>query len=257
MEYIVIAVAAIITSGLTLFSGFGLSTLLVPVFAIFFPVDIAIALVAVVHFLNNLFKLALLGRHADRQVVLRFGIPAIVAAIVGAQALIALSSLQPLISYQLFGNTLEVTPVKLVIASLMIMFSILELVPVLQNISFDAKYLPVGGIISGFFGGLSGHQGAFRSAFLIKYGLSKESFIATGVVIAVLVDISRISVYLVGFPWASFSENTTTLLVATLAAFLGAFLGNRLVAKVTIRSVQVVVAIMLFLIAISLGMGII
>jgi uncharacterized protein len=78
MEYLVIGLAAIITSGLTLFSGFGLGTLLMPVFAIFFPVEVAIALTAIVHFLNNVFKLILVGRHTDKDVVLRFGIPAII-----------------------------------------------------------------------------------------------------------------------------------------------------------------------------------
>lgn len=38
-------------------------------------------------------------------------------------------------------------------------------------------------------------QGALRSAFLARAGLSKEVFIATGVVIAVLIDFSRIGIY--------------------------------------------------------------
>ena len=33
---------------------------------------------------------------------------------------------------------------------------------------------------SGFFGGLSGMQGALRSAFLARAGLSKEAFVASG-----------------------------------------------------------------------------
>jgi uncharacterized membrane protein YfcA len=81
MSYLIICLAALISSGLTLFSGFGLGTLLMPVFAVFFPVEIAIALTAIVHFLNNLFKLALLGKHADKTVVLKFGIPAFVTAL--------------------------------------------------------------------------------------------------------------------------------------------------------------------------------
>ena len=80
MDYIIICLAALIGSALTLFSGFGLGTILVPVFAIFFPIEIAIALTAVVHFLNNLFKLALLGKKANKNVVLRFGFPSVVAA---------------------------------------------------------------------------------------------------------------------------------------------------------------------------------
>ena len=70
-------------SGLTLYSGFGLGTLLMPVFAIFFPVHVAVAATAVVHGANNIFKVLVVGRHADRELVLRFGIPAIVAAFDG------------------------------------------------------------------------------------------------------------------------------------------------------------------------------
>jgi uncharacterized membrane protein YfcA len=51
--------------------------------------------------------------------------------------------------------------------------------------------------------------------------------------------------------------NLPLILVATLAAFTGAFWGSRLVKKVTLRTVQVLVAVMLFLIAILLGSGII
>ena len=65
MEYLAVCAAALVSSGLTLFSGFGLGTLLMPVFALFFPVEIAIGLTAIVHFLNNLFKLALLGRKSE------------------------------------------------------------------------------------------------------------------------------------------------------------------------------------------------
>jgi len=61
MEIILISLAAFFTAILTFFSGFGLGTILTPVFAIFFPIDIAIALTGVVHFSNNLFKMALVG----------------------------------------------------------------------------------------------------------------------------------------------------------------------------------------------------
>ena len=75
MEILVVCLAAFITAILTFFSGFGLGTILMPVFAIFFPVEIAIALTGVVHFSNSLFKISLVGRKADKEVLLRFGIP--------------------------------------------------------------------------------------------------------------------------------------------------------------------------------------
>lgn len=54
MDVLVIAVSALVASGLTLFSGFGLGTILTPVFALFFPVATAVAMTAVVHLANNL-----------------------------------------------------------------------------------------------------------------------------------------------------------------------------------------------------------
>lgn len=257
MEYLVICTAAIITSGLTLFSGFGLGTLLMPVFAIFFPLNLAVAMTALVHFLNNLFKLALLGKNADKGVVLSFGLPAIFASFLGAWLLLWLSGLDPLLTYHFLGKELQILPVKAVISILMVAFALTELLPGLENLSFDRRYLPFGGIISGFFGGLSGHQGALRSAFLVRCGLSKEAFIATGVVIACLVDISRISVYTAHFSMTGFNDHALLLLSATLSAFLGAFIGNRLLKKVTMRTIQVIVSVMLFGIAMGLGAGLI
>ena len=84
MDYLLVCGVALLVSGLTLYSGFGLGTLLMPVFALFFPVSVAVAATAVVHLLNNLFKVVLVGRRADWTVVARFGLPAALAAFVGA-----------------------------------------------------------------------------------------------------------------------------------------------------------------------------
>jgi uncharacterized membrane protein YfcA len=257
MEYFIICLAAVITSGLTLFSGFGLGTLLMPVFAVFFPVQTAIALTAIVHFLNNLFKLALVGKYADKSVVVGFGVPAILSAFLGAWVLVLLSGLHPLFIYELFGKELEITPVKLVIAVLMVLFALTELIPKLERMSFEKKYLPVGGFLSGFFGGLSGNQGALRSPFLLRSGLSREGFIATGVVIACLVDSTRILVYSSHFYAAGGLQNLPLLVAATASAFLGAFIGSRLMKKVTMRAIQLLVSAMLFGIAAALGSGLI
>ncbi len=257
MEFIIICLAAVLTSGLTLFSGFGLGTLLMPVFAIFFPLDVAVAMTAIVHFANNIFKLILLGKHADKTAVLHFGLPAILAAFIGAWALISLSDMQALFSYQFLSKELQVMPVKLIVAVLMIFFALFEVLPKFEKMAFEKKYLPIGGFMSGFFGGLSGHQGALRSAFLIKCGLTKERFIGTGVVIACLVDMTRLTVYSSHFLAVNIGENLLLLSAAVLSAFLGAFIGNRLVKKITMKTVQIIVSILLFVIAFGLGTGLI
>lgn len=252
MTFLIVATAALLASCLTLFSGFGLGTLLMPVVALFFPVDIAIAVTAIVHFANNVFKFVLLGKHADRSVVLHFGVPAMLAALLGALLLGELSGLPPLFDYTLAGKPLQVVPLKLAIGLVILVFIILEVTPKFAAMSFDPRLLPIGGLISGFFGGLSGHQGAFRSMFLLKAGIGKEQFIATGVVLAMMVDITRMLVY--GFDSGFARSDVDWLLVATatLSAFAGAFFGARLVKKLTIRSIQIVVSTMLAIVALGL-----
>jgi hypothetical protein len=256
-EIIIICIAAFLTSILTFFSGFGLGTILMPVFALFFPVEVAIALTGVVHFANNLFKMALVGKKADKKVLFRFGIPAIAASFLGAWMLIKITVLPSLFQYELWGRECEVTPVKLIIAILLMFFSLFEILPRFQSIQFGKNKLILGGVLSGFFGGLTGIQGALRSAFLIKSGLSKEAYIATGVIIASLVDFTRLSVYASRFTSSNLHENLTLLISATTAAIAGAFIGNKLLKKITLHFIQVIVAMMLVLISILLGAGLI
>lgn len=257
MEYIVIAIVSASVSLLTLFSGFGLGTILMPVFAIFFPIDLAISLTAIVHLFNNLFKWVMLGRYADRRLVIRFGLPAIVAAFLGAWVLIFLERFTSFYSYSLAGHHFEITFVKIIIAFVMLGFVILEFLPRFKNLSFDAKWIPWGGLLSGFFGGLSGHQGALRSMFLMKCGLSKENFIATGVVTACLVDLSRLSVYSVHFFRGGIKNNLGILLMAIFAAWTGVYIGGKFLKKTTLSFIQSTVSVMVVIISILLASGLI
>lgn len=255
MEYLIICAVAFLGSLLTLFSGFGLGTILVPVFGLFFPIEIAISLTAVVHFLNNLFKLSLLGSYADKSILIRFGIPSLVAAFIGAYVLKSLAEMESVFEYVFNDKLIEVLPVKLIIALLLILFAFFELIPSLSKLNFDRKYLIAGGLLSGFFGGLSGHQGALRTAFLIRAGLSKEAFIATGVVIACMTDISRLTVYVNQIIGYQQYFNFYLMIAATLSAFSGAWLGKRVMKSITFRSIQYFVAIMMIVFALFLGAG--
>ena len=255
MSYLIICTVALLASALTFFSGFGLGTLLLPAFALFFPIEQAIALTAVVHFLNSLFKLGLTGRNADRDAVLRFGLPAIVMSFLGAWLLVWLSGISPVFSYSAFGRLVSVTPVKLVVGLLLLIFASLELLPRFRDMSFGKQYMPLGGMLSGFFGGLSGMQGALRSAFLSRAGLSKEAFIATGVVSACLIDFSRLAIYSTSLARESAHFNYSLLVAVVLAAFVGAALGNRYLKKMTMPGIQRIVAVMLFAVALGLISG--
>jgi uncharacterized protein len=233
---------------------------LVPAFALFFPVQVAITATAVVHLANNVFKVFLVGKQADWGVVLRFALPGAVAALLGAASLNLFANSAPLYTYTLGDRGHEITLVKLIIGFLIILFAIAELLPYVSKLAFERKYLPLGGALSGFFGGLSGNQGALRSAFLIKAGLDKEAFIGTSTVASVIVDVVRLAVYGVYFFTASFEGMTgiwSFVVVASISAFLGAFIGARLITKITLHLVQTIVAIMLFLIGLGMVTGIV
>lgn len=260
MELVFIGIVTLFVSGLTLFSGFGLGTVLMPLFALFFPIPLAIAATAIVHFLNNLFKLGLMAKEANWQVVLRFGIPAAVAALLGAMTLNLFNDMPIIRGYAIGSSTFEMTVVKIVIGTLIIIFSLLELWPRFQALAFPARWLPVGGALSGFFGGLSGNQGALRSAFLIKAGLSKEAFVATGVVVAIIVDTVRLAVYGTAAMKNHLSQSRAVLipvLVASLCALLGTWIAKHVLHKITLHMVQCIVAVGMLIIGVGLIFGLI
>jgi uncharacterized membrane protein YfcA len=262
MDYLIICVTAVLVSGVTLFSGFGLGTVLMPAFALFFPVPVAIAATAIVHLANNLFKLALVGRSADWHIALKFSLPAVIAAIGGGASLLnSFAALPAIVSNTMGGRTHEITAIGVVIGLLIVAFALLELSPRFADLKFPPRYLVLGGFLSGFFGGLSGNQGALRAAFLIKAGMTKEAFIGTSVVSAVIVDTARLAVYGLSFYRHSFALLPSSMIgivaAATVAAFIGAYFGARLLGKVTLRAIQLTVAGAMAMVGLGLAIGLI
>jgi len=142
----------------------------------------------------------------------------------------------------------------------MIGFALFELLPRFRSMQFERRYLPLGGVLSGFFGGLSGHQGALRSAFLAKAGLTTERFVGSNAVIGFLVDLTRISVYVALFTAAgghvSEFDGWPLVIAGAVSAFCGVVLGKRYLHKVTMTSVQTLVGLLLFGVGLALVTGV-
>jgi uncharacterized protein len=250
-DYILIALASCLGSILTFFSGFGLGTILLPVFAIFFPLAEAVMLTAIVHLLNNLFKGFLIYKHIRRDVVIKFGILAILFALLGAYCLERLQSGFTFYSFQ----DRPISLVSFVIAIVILFFALFEIIPFFQKLVFSPSMIYLGGAITGFFGGLSGHQGALRSAFFLRLGLSKEQLIGTGTAIAILIDVSRLSVYFNNTANFSIATSQNYLWVAIASAFMGSWIGNYFLKKITIPLVQRIIAICLVMYSLALMLG--
>lgn len=260
MMDVLIGAVALVASGLTLFSGFGLGTILMPAFVLFFPVPVAVAATALVHFANNLFKVGLLRREAVGRVVWRFGVPAVAAAFPGAFLLTALSGLAPVFRWSWHAHDFTVTPIRLLMGLLILGFSGLELFPVLGGLRLGERWLPLGGVLSGFFGGLSGHQGALRAAFLRPLAMDPGPYAGTQAAIAVLVDMARLAAYGFAFVHGHLQGLATpasrrVVLIAMICAFGGAYIGKRLLPSVTVSFVRALTGVLLGMVGAGMVLG--
>jgi len=257
LEIVIISLVVFAGSILTFFSGFGLGTLLLPVFSLFFPLEIAIFATAIVHFFNSLFKVIFVVKRINYLLLIQFAPTAILFAFFGAWFLSFIDSFNDQLTYEFSIFHTGVTPVKMTIGIIMISFAIIEFFYKKQSFEPTRNRLIIGGALSGFFGGLSGHQGAFRSMFLSKANVTKEEFIATSSAIGFLIDLSRLIMYSFTFSFLTSQKLSIqpVLLISIAVAFIGSYFGSKLLAKTTIGFIQKMVAILLFVVGTLICLG--
>ena len=257
VELISIGLVSLFASFLTFFSGFGLGTILLPAFMVFFSTETAITLTATVHFFNNIFKTTLSYKDINYSVIKSFGISSILGAIIGSFILVKLAIYFKDFNYEILNTTLNTSVLKIVIGVIIFIFTIIEFIHLDRWIKPSNNTLALGGLISGFFGGISGHQGALRTLFLSKLNLDKFSFISTGIAIALLIDISRIPIYFSNFKLQDFSNGIEPSVVAISMALIGAIIGKKYLKKIKINSLYKIVSICLILFSLTFALGII
>jgi len=253
--FLLISVVSFSASILTFFSGFGLGTLLLPVFSLFMPVELAVLATAIVHILNNALKFVLIRNFIDKAVLLSFGISAVIGAFFGAMIQKKIGGSHILYELELLDTTNRVELLSFVIGILMLVFAVLDLIPILKKISFGKGQFTIGGFLSGFFGGLSGHQGALRAAFLAKSNLKAEVFISTSVCLSLLIDATRIPIYLSSN--VQIYDHWLLIAPACVFAFLGSYFGKKLFTKKKVQNVRVFVAVFLFLMGSAMIIGLV
>lgn len=247
MEYVFILLIATIGSGLSFFSGFGFGTMLLPVMALFFDLQMAVFATAIVHFLNNVFKLTLVGKYAHWKTVIQFGIPSAVGAFLGAEALNYLAQLQQPVHLQFWHTDIETTLLGVVMGFVLILLAAMEYSNALVRVNKAPRILWLGGVFSGFFGGLSGQQGAIRSAFLMNHFEDKQVFIGTRAALAFIVDAVRIFTYAASFQLFLQHEIYFPMALALLGGMSGALIGNKFLKKTSIEWIRKTVMVFLFI----------
>ena len=199
-----------VAAALTVPAGFGLATMLTPVVLIWLPPHEAIAVVAIVHGTHNAWKLKVLADHVDYSAVKRFGWALVLGAILGA----------------LLQSKIHKDPLLLVVGLALIILPILSVTERWTKLRLPETEDRVGGFGSGFLGGLTGHQGALRALFLRKRLPDKVAYAATASILALMVDLSRIPVYLI-FEGRGIADEYLLIFGLSLSAVLGVQLGKK------------------------------
>jgi uncharacterized membrane protein YfcA len=235
MEIPLILVIVIIASGIGTMTGFGTSTIMIPVLLLFYPVPQTLFFVGIIHFFGNVWKLLLFRKGVRWKLILSFGIPGIVATYLGASLVFNVPA-------TVFSRILGC-------------FLILYVVYLFAKSSFKVKpnliFGACGGALSGFLAGVFGIGGAVRGLFLTAFDLPKAVYIATAGSIALFIDVTRLTTY--------FSKGARLpelllygLPVFVLASFLGAAIAKRFVDRIPQEHFRKIIAVFLFLMGIKL-----
>ena len=199
----------LVAAALTVPAGFGLATMLTPVVLFWLPPHEAIAVVAIIHGAHNAWKLKLLRLSVDFGAVKRYGWALVVGAVIGA----------------LLHSYIPSDPLLLVVGLALVILPILSATERWTNFRLPESEDRIGGFGSGFFGGLTGHQGALRAMFLQKRLPDKVSYAATASVLALAVDITRIPIYII-FEGSAILDEYVLILALVISAVVGVNLGK-------------------------------
>jgi uncharacterized membrane protein YfcA len=234
-QVILLCVLIFVASGVGTSSGFGTSTVMIPVMTLFLPLPITLLFVGIIHLCGDIWKVLLFKRGFEWKLVLGFGISGIVASFLGA-------------SLSLHAQAL---PLKRILGAFLILYVIYLLVK--RNWSLPKTHTTAvfGGCLSGLSAGFFGVGGAVRGAFLMAFNLPKEVYIFTSGLIALFIDVTRISRYIWG--GTRLEQNLLLALLAGIPfSFIGAYLAKRFLDRLPQKMFRVFVSFFVALVGAKL-----
>lgn len=213
-DLFVVAIA-VVAGTVAAVTGFGIGSLLTPVLASSVDTRVAVAAVAIPHVIGTAVRFRLLQDGVDRRVLWSFGLTSAAGGLAGA------------VLYSVASNRW----LNVVFGVLLVTASIGEATGLVRRVRFRGWAAWLAGAVSGVLGGLVGNQGGIRSAALLGFGLSKETFVATATAIALFVDGARLPVYLVT-QWGAIGRQWTWIVLATAGVTAGTVLGSGVLRRV-------------------------
>src|SRR5918996_441148 len=225
---LLLAFVAIIAGAVAAVTGFGAGSLLTPAVAVATGTKLAVAAVAIPHFVGTAQRYWMLRRHVDRRILAGFGIASALGGLSGA----------------LLGARFSSHALSIVFGMLLVLAGITEFSRWMERVRWGRRAAWIAGALSGMLGGLVGNQGGIRTAAMLGFDVPKESFVATATAIALFVDVARIPVYLAAEGRAIIAI-WPLVLVATISVVLGTAIGTRVLGRVSPRVFRKGIAVLL------------
>jgi uncharacterized membrane protein YfcA len=222
--------ASVVAGSIASIAGFGIGSVLTPVFGLRVATNVAVAAVSVPHVVGTAVRFWLFRGRVDRRVLITFGLTSAAGGLAGA--LLQRWTSSPWLTV-LFG-------------SLLVFTSISEFSGLSRRLRFHGAIAWIAGALSGMLGGLVGNQGGIRSAALLGFDVPKDAFVASATAVGLIVDGARMPVYLV-------TEREGVIgiwipvAIATIGVVIGTLVGRRALARIPETRFRALVAVLLAL----------
>jgi uncharacterized protein len=235
MDTALIALLTLVASAVGTFTGFGTSTIMVPVLVAFLPLPQVLLLVGIVHWFGDIWKMLLFRSGIRWNLILLFGATGIAATVAGG----------------LLVFRVPETVLARALGAFLLAYVLFILAKPRFRIPQTTLTATAGGLLHGFTAGVFGVGGAVRGAFLAAFDLPKGVYIFTSGAIGLIVDSGRILTY-----WSQGAALQPRLLPGLLVfvpvSFVGAKVAERIVQRVPQDRFRFAVAIFLGLVALQL-----
>jgi uncharacterized membrane protein YfcA len=233
MFSILLFLIAIAAGAVASVAGFGIGSLLTPFLATMTGTKLAVAAISIPHFIGTSIRFWRLRGHVDRRVLWSFGITSAAGGLIGA----------------LLQSRAASHQLTIVFGVLLIFVGISGLTGLAQRMRFHGAVAWVAGAVSGLFGGLVGNQGGIRSAALLGFALSRDTFVATATAIGLFVDGARMPVYIVT-QHAQLRALLLQIAIASAGVVIGTLFGTRLLKRIPEKTFRIIVSLLI------LGLGV-
>jgi uncharacterized protein len=200
-----VAGVAFVAGGVASVSGFGIGSLLTPVFASQIGARLAVAAVSIPHVVATALRFWTLREHVDRRLLRSFGVTSALGGLAGA------------LLHGILGNA----ALQAVFGGLLVFAGGTGLAGLAERFRLKGWAAWTAGAFSGFLGGLVGNQGGIRSAAMLGFDIPRHAFVGTATAVALAIDAARLPVYLF-----LQGRDLIPLWLPTVAATAGAIIGT-------------------------------